>query len=101
MIRSTTEVVPGVWYHVVAVKTAGNFSLYVNGIEEASKPLPAFKDTNTADLLLGAAVGPSAHMAGLIDEVTVYSRALRPEEVKARWRALAPAARPAARQGEP
>jgi hypothetical protein len=101
MIRSTTEVVPGVWYHVVAVKTAGHFSLYVNGIEEASKPLPAFKDTNTADLLLGAAVGPSSHMAGLIDEVTVYSRALIPAEVKDHWRALAPAAGPAARQGEP
>jgi serine/threonine protein kinase len=35
MIRSTTSVEPGVWYHVVAVKTAGHFSLYVNGIKEA------------------------------------------------------------------
>jgi hypothetical protein len=90
-IRSTTSVVPGVWYHVVAVKTAAHFSLYVNGIEEASKPLPAFKDTNTADLLLGHADCNSFHMNGLIDEVTVYSRALSPAEVKARWRALAPA----------
>jgi WD40 repeat protein/tRNA A-37 threonylcarbamoyl transferase component Bud32 len=96
MIRSTTSVVPGVWYHVVAVKTAAHFSLYVNGIEEASKPLPAFKDTNTADLLLGHAAGNSSHMNGLIDEVTVYSRALSPAEVKARWRALAPATKPGA-----
>jgi choice-of-anchor C domain-containing protein len=99
-IRSTTSVVPGVWYHVVAVKTAAHFSLYVNGIEEASKPLPSFKDTNTSDLLLGA-TDYGSHMAGLIDEVTVYSRALSPAEVKARWSSLAPATKPVAeRVGE-
>jgi WD40 repeat protein len=96
-IRSTTEVVHGVWYHVVAVKKAADFSLYVNGIKEASKPLPAFKDTNTADLLLGASNGDS-HMAGLIDEVTIYSRALSPAEVKARWNSLAPATKPVAKK---
>jgi hypothetical protein len=89
MIRSTNSVVAGVWYHVVAVKTAAHFSLYVNGIEEASKPLPTFKDTNAAELLLGAAAG-DAHMAGLIDEVTVYNRALSNDEVKACWKALTP-----------
>jgi WD40 repeat protein len=62
-------------------------------MEEASKPLPTFKDTNTADLSLGGA--PSAgHMAGLIDEVTVYSRALSNDEVKSCWKALAPATKP-------
>jgi WD40 repeat protein len=100
-IRSTTSVLPGVWYHVVAVKTAAHFFLYVNGIEEASKPLPAFKDTNTTNIFLGASAGNDCHMAGLIDEVAIYDRALSPEDVKARWRALAPAAGPAARQGEP
>jgi serine/threonine protein kinase len=97
MIRSKTSVAPGVWYHVVVVKTADHFSLYVNGIEEASKPLPAFKDTNTADLLLGAVGGPSLygeHMAGLIDEVKLYRRALSPAEIKAFWSALAPATEP-------
>jgi WD40 repeat protein/predicted Ser/Thr protein kinase len=91
MIQSTTSVVPGVWYHVVAVKRATQFSLYVNGIEEASKPLPAFKDTNTADLEIGAApVGYSCYMNGLIDEATIYSRGLSPAEVKTKWGELAP-----------
>jgi WD40 repeat protein len=93
-IRSSTSVVPGIWYHVVAVKTAAHFSLYVNGVEEVSKRLPAFKDTNTADLQLGA--GDISPLNGLIDEVSVYSRALRPAEVKAFWSAQAPAAKAAA-----
>jgi hypothetical protein len=98
MIRSTTSVVPGVWYHVVAVKTAAHFSLYVNGIQEASKPLPAFKDTNTTDLLIGAAAGNHIHMAGLIDEVTVYNRALSQAEIKAHYIALAPPTKPGAKE---
>jgi WD40 repeat protein len=90
-IRSTTSVVPGVWYHVVAVKTAEHFSLYVNGLEEVSKPLPAFKDTNTANLHIGAWAGAHSNMCGLIDEVKIYSRALSPAEIKAHYSALAPA----------
>jgi hypothetical protein len=90
MIRSTTSVVPGGWYHVVGVKTAARFSLYVNGMEEAAKPLPAFRNTDTADLLLGHKTGNLSHMNGLIDEVTIYSRALSPAEIKARWSALSP-----------
>lgn len=93
MLRSTTAVTPGVWYHVVVVKTAEHFSLYVNGSMESSKPVPAFKDTNASDLLLGAA-HHHEHMAGLIDEVKLYSHALSPTEIKAAWSALAPATKP-------
>jgi hypothetical protein len=42
-IRSQTVVTPGRWYHVATVKTSTDYSLYVDGLQEATRPLPAFK----------------------------------------------------------
>jgi hypothetical protein len=81
-VRSNTVVRAGRWYHVAGVKDAGAISLYVDGVLEASKPRPAFTDTHAADLRLGASLLEGAYLAGRLDEVALYSRALHPDEIR-------------------
>src|SRR5439155_6380986 len=51
---STTTATTGTWYHVVAVKSGSEIAIYINGVKEASKPVPAFTDTNSANLRIGS-----------------------------------------------
>lgn len=82
-VFSTTLAVPDVWFQVAVVKSASSFSLYVNGEHEDSRsPLPAFVDTHSASLLVGAYSLQGAHLDGLVDEVQVFNRALSASEVR-------------------
>ena len=80
-IVSTTVAVTGTWYHVTLTRSATEFALYVNGVKEATKPIPAFMNSDSADLTIGRAT------AGRIDEVEVFSRALSADEVTAIYNA--------------
>ncbi|MCX6902525.1 MAG: hypothetical protein NTW03_03425, partial [Verrucomicrobia bacterium] len=82
-LRSATLPQAGVWYHVAAVKSASSFSIYVNGVAEQTKPLPAFTDTDTVDLLLGANGTDGAYLNGMMDEVLLFHRALASNEIAA------------------
>jgi len=82
-VFSTTYATTGQWYYVVVTKDATNFSMYVNGALEDSRSLPAFVDTNAADLLIGGNDIDGAHMNGLIDDATIYNRALSAAEIAA------------------
>jgi formylglycine-generating enzyme required for sulfatase activity len=60
--------------------------LYVNGVQEASKPSPNFTDDNSSDLRIGRESGRKggpSHFNGLIDEVALYNRALDSSEIEA------------------
>jgi len=82
-VFSTTKAVPGVWFHVAAVKNAASFSLYVNGKQEDSRsPVPAFVDTQSANVLVGSYVLEGAHLDGIVDEVQLFNRALSASEVR-------------------
>ncbi len=81
-VMSSTSPVVGTWYHVAAVKSSSNgIQLYVNGNLEAAKSLPSFIDTNSTNLLIGGNALNYAHFNGLIDEVTLYNRALSAAEI--------------------
>ena len=81
-VTSQTKVVPGVWYNVVARKTAGRISIYVNGRREGTTTLGPFFDDNTADVLVGANDPEGAHLNGVVGEVAIYRRALSPDEIR-------------------
>jgi hypothetical protein len=78
---STTLVTTGVWYHVAVVKSAAGFAMYVNGVQELSKPLPTFVDTRAGSLRIGSHVSDGAHLNGMIDEVEIFDRALSGAEI--------------------
>jgi hypothetical protein len=85
-VQSSTKVRPedlDTWFHVTAVKSGDQVSLYVNGALEASKLLGrAFTDTGAGELVLGSNLFGQHTLDGLLDEVQVYNRALSAAEVQ-------------------
>jgi hypothetical protein len=76
---------PGVWTHLVATKTADELRLYINGqlIRSVTGPGTGSSDDLSYRLVLGQ-LGTNnleRQYHGLIDEVAVYHRALRSEEI--------------------
>jgi Concanavalin A-like lectin/glucanases superfamily len=78
------SVAANTWYHIAAVKGANTISLYVNGLLAGQTTLGPFTDTNATGLLIGAKNSiEGAHTNGLVDEVTLYNRALSLSEIQA------------------
>ena len=80
---STTSATTGTWFHIAAVKSAAEIAIYVNGVNEASKPTTTFTDTHSSSLLIGANALEGAYLNGLIDEVEIFNRALSASEIQA------------------
>lgn len=90
---SKTTVETGTWYHIAAVKSDDEIVLYINGIREAAKPVPTFNDDNSADLRIGSESSPQRRLgtlSGLIDEVSLYNRALGHAEIEGVYRSRPP-----------
>lgn len=77
-VISKTAPVVGVWYNVVGVLSRSEIAIYVNGVKEASKPLPSFTDSHSADMRIGSSAqgGGYAYFNGVIDQVTFFPKAL-------------------------
>ena len=76
---SKTAAAAGKWYHVAAVKTGTEVALYIDGVLEDARPLPPFRDDNASKLTIGRdpdAPAGSGNVNGLIDDVSLYRRAL-------------------------
>jgi hypothetical protein len=76
--------VPGVLNHVALTydKTSGNAYIYLNGTQVASiSSLGSITPLTSYDLYLGARVSDGTLWAGLLDEFSLYNRALFPNEI--------------------
>ncbi len=62
-------------------KNSGNAIIYVNGIQAGQSSIGSVRAQTTYDLYLGARVSDSQRWEGLIDEVSLYSRTLTPDEI--------------------
>ena len=83
--RSGTVAVPGRWFHVVGVKNGNMIQTFVDGVPGPPSTMSAFRDTHQAPLTIGAYAGvkgrESGQLNGLIDEVSIYNRALSRDEI--------------------
>src|SRR3989344_5465838 len=82
----TAPVSSGAWHHAVAVKRgAGGVKLYVDGQSVGTIHRQAGNANSTSEdpFVIGAWRGSYEFFHGLIDEVSVYSRALDSSEVQA------------------
>jgi hypothetical protein len=80
-----TAVAPKSWNHVAVVRDGAHVSVYLNGSEEMSGPVPGAAGD---DLLFGAAPGETATLEGKLDEAALLRRPLGAGEVRRHSEAL-------------
>jgi hypothetical protein len=83
-VNGTTAVVTGQWYHVAGSYDGATAKLYVNGVQEGAQPASFALDYGSRPLFIGTS-GESwnGRLAGAVDEVSIYSRALSADEIAA------------------
>jgi hypothetical protein len=81
---SNGSVDDGQWHHVAAVYDGTHKYLYVDGALDASRPATGFIHQNSYPVCIGGnAEAPGRIWNGLIDEVSIYNRALTASEIQA------------------
>jgi len=89
-INSQTIVQRGVWYHVAATYDGNQSVLYVNGLNEASATPGFTLDYDTTPIFIGTSGTWPPYLSmfgGIIDEVSIYNRALSSNEIAAIYNA--------------
>jgi Leucine-rich repeat (LRR) protein len=84
-INGATLVTTGVWYHVAGVRGSNFTQLYVNGQLERQTNITFAQDYGTLPLYFGTSGQAfwDRKLRGMLDEVSIYSRALSSNEVAA------------------
>jgi len=73
----------GQWHHVAGVYDGTNKYIYVDGTLDVSEPATGTIAVNTQPLLLGDNAGAlQRNFDGLVDEVSIYNRALSAQEIQ-------------------
>ena len=94
---SSSKLQPGEWYHIVATWDSGEVMLYINGsLSGSAKNNTGPVRDSTGGLVIGAQLADLSYNStyknfcfnGLIDRVQVFSNALTPEEVAARYNSI-------------
>ena len=83
---STTAVQRGVWYHVAGTYDGNQLTLWVNGAAEASAIAGFALDYGTRPVFIGTSGQPEPYngkLAGILDEPSIYNRALSTNEITA------------------
>ena len=84
-LQSTTRVTAGVWYHVAGVRGSNYLQLYINGQLQGQTSVGFAQDYGNTPLYFGTS-GQSywdRKFKGLLDEVSLYNRALSSDEIAA------------------
>jgi hypothetical protein len=68
------------WQHVAAVLHHGSMTVYVDGKEAGSRPVPAADPEATLHI---GSLGKKEFLSGLLDEVRIYDRSLSAAEITA------------------
>ncbi len=87
LIAGPTRLPRGGWSHVVMVRQDQEITVYLNGgpKPEIVANLPIGYPKKCEDILLGGRADKFANLQGMLEEVAVYDRALKAEEVKAHF----------------
>ncbi len=70
------------WYNLSISKKADEFAFYIDGMLLGSQFHPPFISESSSGLVIGSSHGGD-FLDGLIDELTIYNRALEPSEISA------------------
>jgi hypothetical protein len=78
------------WHHIAATNVGTSFNLYLDGVNVASGTMAVATPTNSTFWMgrdTGGTNGDSRRLDGMVDEVTVYNRALSATEIQAIYNA--------------
>lgn len=76
------------WYHIVGVYDRGEVILYINGERVTTFSHDGSLDDNNLPLFIGSDYSGEHGFQGRIDEVKLFGRALKSEEIKQNYRNL-------------
>jgi hypothetical protein len=80
---SSNTVSAGAWFHVVGVRTSNEIALYVNGVIVGSLAFSQPPDYSRGAPEIGGNFGNGSDaLAGSVDDVRIYSRALSASEIR-------------------
>jgi hypothetical protein len=82
-VEGTTVVEPNMWTHIALTVSRDEIAVYVNGEKEGSRTGLTVPSINIGKAAIGTWVHPNVdrEMAGQMDNVLIYSRALSDEEI--------------------
>ena len=86
-VSSKGPLAPGVWHHIAGTWDGRKLRLYVDGEPEGEADRTGYPNPNPYPVMIGNFEYPSCHggaFGGVIDEVRIYRRALRAEQVRKR-----------------
>ena len=71
-------------YHIAATYDKVNIKIYINGVERGTAPYASDVSTNNVDLTIGQRlfVGAEGYFDGLIDQTSLWNRALIKSEIE-------------------
>lgn len=89
-VQGNGAIPAGEWSHVAATFDGAVARVYLNGVLDGERSASGLIDDSVTDALIGAVFsggGMAEFFGGLIDELTIYDRALGPDEISAIWEA--------------
>jgi hypothetical protein len=86
---STTQVVVGQFYHVVGTFDGSSVKIYINGVLENQTPAALTLDYDTRPVFIGTSGETvfDGKLNGIVDEASIYNRALDASEIAALYAA--------------
>ena len=82
-VRSSTGLTIGQWYHIAGTFDGVEAKIYIDGSLDATALIEVVPATTTVPLFFGQRGDGGTPYFGLLDEVSIYNRALTAEEVSA------------------
>lgn len=82
-VQGTTAVPYATWSHIAATYDGTTLRLYVNAVEQGSLAVTGLLPASVVPLYLGGGPAAGETLAGTLDEIRIYRRALTVEEITA------------------
>jgi formylglycine-generating enzyme required for sulfatase activity len=79
---NTSEILAGVWTHIVITKQSQSLNFYVNGSLIGQRNTVDGQNITNTNIFIGSNPGGAENYTGDIDEVRIYNRALSQSEVQ-------------------
>src|SRR5205823_562252 len=87
LLTGHTDLAPRTWYHVAAVRDGGRITIYLNGQLEITGDADVGFSPTDSQFFFGGRNDNYANLEGKLDEVAIFDRSLKAEEVAAHFNA--------------